>query len=89
MENRINKIMELADGNKYIVVKQAIYKNENYYVAAKINEEETDVLDIDKVSEENIKVFHEVVYENEPSVEDVTDPELLKLIIKNVGLEEE
>lgn len=88
MENRINKILELADGNKYIIIKQAIYKNENYYVAAKINDEETDVEDIN-ASDENLKVLHELVYEGQPSVEDVTDPDLFKLIVKYVGLEEE
>lgn len=89
MENRINKIMELADGNKYIIVKQAIYKNENYYVAVKINDDETDIMDIENLQEENTKVLHELIYEGKPSVEDVTDPDLFELIIKYVGLEEE
>lgn len=87
MENRINKIMELADGNKYIVIKQAIYKNENYYVAVRVNEEETDTLDIEN-AKENIKVLHELMYEGQAAVEEVTDPDLFKLIIKYVGLEE-
>lgn len=89
MENRINKIMELSDGNKYIVIKQAIYKNESYYVAARINEEETDVEDISNIDEGNLKVLHEFDYEGQSAVEDVTDPDLFKLIIKYTGLEEE
>lgn len=87
MENRINQIMELADGNKYIVLKQAIYKNENYYVVSKVNEEETDIMDINE--EGNIRVLHEFINDGKPSVEDVTDKDLFKLIIKYVGLEEE
>lgn len=89
MENRINKIMELADGNKYVVIKQAIYKNENYYVAARVNDDETDIMDIENPDEKNLRVLHELIYEGNPSVEDVTDPDLFKLIIKYVGLEEE
>lgn len=88
MENRINKIMELADGNKYIVIKQAIYKSENYYVVVRVNEEETDTLDIEN-TEENVKVLHELMYKGQAAVEEVTDPDLFKLIIKYVGLEEE
>jgi negative regulator of genetic competence, sporulation and motility len=89
MENRINKIIELADGNKYIIIKQAIYKSENYYVAVRLNDEETDIMNIEKPDEENLRVLHELVYEGNPSVEDVTDPDLFKLIIRYVGLEEE
>lgn len=89
MENRINKIMELVDGSKYIIMKQAIYKNENYYVAVRITEDETDVMDIEEIESENLKIFHEVQYEGQLSVEEVTDPELFKLVVKYVGLEEE
>ena len=52
MENRINKIMELADGNKYIIMKQAIYKNENYYIAIKITEDETVTEDTEASTDE-------------------------------------
>lgn len=89
MENRINKIMGLSDGNKYIVIKQAIYKNESYYIAAKINEEETDIEDISNINEGNLRVLHEFNGEGQATVETVTDPDLFKLIIKYTGLEEE
>lgn len=89
MENRINKIMELADGNKYLIYKQAIYKNENYYVAVKVTDDEEDIEDIESIDNENVKVLHELEYEGQLSVEDVTDPDLFKLIVKYTGLEEE
>jgi len=89
IENRINKIMELADGDKYIIVKQAIYKDESYYVAVKVTDDEEDVVDIKELEDDNIKVLHEVIFEGQPAVEDVTDPDLFKLIVKYVGLEEE
>lgn len=89
MENRINSILELEDGKKYIISKQAIYKNENYYVAIRITDDETDIEDINDDTMANFRVLHEVMYEGKPSVEDVTNPELFKLIIKYVGLTEE
>ena len=89
MENRINKIMELSDGSKYIIIKQAIYKNENYFVAVRVNYEEDDTLDIENIDEDNVRVLHEISINGQASVEDVADPDLFKLIIKYVGLEEE
>lgn len=81
MENRINKIMELSDGSKYIVVKQAIYRNENYFVVAKITSDEENV-------ENDFKVVHEVINDAKSTIEEVNDEGLFKLIIKYVGLEE-
>ena len=89
MENRINKIMELSDGSKYIIIKQAIYKNENYFVAVRVNDEEDDTVDIENIDEDNVRVLHEISINGQASIEDVTDPDLFKLIIKYVGLEEE
>lgn len=78
MENRINTIMTLADGSKYLIIKQAIYKNENYFVATKLdsNEELTD----------EVRVLHEIK-SDDTYVEDVKDLDLFDLIIKYVGLE--
>lgn len=79
MENRINQIFELADGNKYIVMKQAVYKGENYYVTAKLNEEENEPL-------EEFTVFKQVEYNNQPCMTIVEDPALVELVCKYVGL---
>ena len=82
MENRINQIVELADGNKYIVMKQAVYRNENYYVVAKVTDDETDVL-------EEFDVLKQVIYNDQPCMIKVTDPSLIKLVSQYVGLVEE
>lgn len=82
MQNRINQIMELDNGDSYIVMKQAIYKNENYYVVAK-------VIDDTDIDDEDLKVLHEFDKDGASAVEEVTDPELFKLVVKYVGLEEE
>ncbi|MBE6149294.1 MAG: hypothetical protein E7170_01050 [Firmicutes bacterium] len=89
MENRINKIMELANGNKYIIAKQAIYQNENYYVAIRITDDESTITNIQDLTQDNVKVFKEVLFEGRLSVEEVIDPKLFKLIVKYVGLDEE
>jgi len=82
MENRINQVMELADGNKYVVMKQAFYKNENYYVTAKLTENEDDVL-------EEFLVFKQVNNNGQDCMLKVDDPSLVKLVCKYVGLLDE
>ena len=82
MENRINQVMELADGRKYVVIKQAIYKGNNYFVSMRLTDDEEDVTD-------EIIVFQEVEHEGQKSVQKVKDPNLFSLICKYVGVLEE
>ncbi len=82
MENRINQVMELADGKKYIVIKQAIYKGDNYFVSMPLTDDEEDVTD-------EIIVFQEIEHEGKRSVQKVKDPNLFSLVCKYVGVLEE
>ena len=61
MINRINQVMELANGKKYVVIKQAIYKGDNYFVAIRTTDNEEDVTD-------EFVVFQEVDYNGQKSV---------------------
>ena len=79
MINRINQVMELADGKKYVVVKQAIYKFKTYYVCLRVTDDEENVL-------EELVVFEEVDYNNQKSVQKVKDQNILKLVLEYVGL---
>lgn len=79
MENRINQVMELENGKKYVVVKQAIYKNHNYFVTARLTDDENDVL-------EEYVIFEEVDYNGKKSVQKVTDGNVFNMIVKYVGL---
>lgn len=79
MVNHIHEKMTLEDGRKYIVVKQAVYKNDNYYVAARLTEDEEDVVD-------EYKVFHEMIIDGENRVEEVSDNNIFQLILSHVGL---
>lgn len=75
MENRINQIIELEDGNKYIVLKQAIYHDENYFTAARISDDEANIY-------EEFHLLHEVNESGETFIETVTDDNLVQLLLK-------
>lgn len=79
MINRINQVMELADGKKYVVVKQAIYKEKTYYVSLRLTDDEENVM-------EELVVFEEVDFNNKKSVQKVKDQNILKLVLEYVGL---
>lgn len=79
MQNRINEIIALGNGKKYIIVKQAIYKNENYYAVVGIADDEETLL-------EEYAILHELEYEGQRSVEKVTDLQTLKLITKYLDI---
>ena len=79
MENRINQIMKLENGEQYFIIKQAYYKGSNYYVSAKLTENG------EEMSGE-FTVFEEVDYNGRRSVVPVKDQNTRKLIVKYVGL---
>lgn len=82
MENRINQIIELADGQKFIVMKQAIYHDENYFAAARISDDEQEVY-------EDFHFFHEIEKDGQTYIETVVDVEIEKLLLKHLDQEEE
>ncbi len=80
-ENRINQIMELANGKKYIVIKQAVYKENNYFVSLQITDKEDE--------KEELVIFQEIKEQNQQRVKKVNDPNLFALICKYVNLLDE
>lgn len=82
MENRINNIVELDNGKKYIILKQAVYKNSNYYFVTEITNDEKDIID-------NQVLFEEIKDNDGIRLEQVTDPQLYQMIAKYLGLLEE
>ena len=79
MENKIDQVIELENGEKYVIIKQAVYRGHNYYVSAKLTDDEEDIL-------EEYVIFEEVDYNGKKSVLEVKDVELYKLVAKYVGL---
>ncbi len=82
MINRINQIMELANKEKYLVLKQAIYKEKTYYIAIQITDDEENIT-------EKVVVFEQVDVDGQESVQKVSDPSLATLVCKYVGLVDE
>ena len=61
MENRINQVVELENGKKYFILKQAIYLNENYFIVAEVTEDGKDL-------KENFLVLHEIKEDGEGGI---------------------
>lgn len=82
MENRINHIVELEDGKKYFILKQAIYLNENYYIVAEVTDDEEDL-------KEKFLVLHETKEKGDTFVQTETDPKIIQIILKHLDIEED
>lgn len=81
MENRINSVLELANGEKYVVVNQALYQGKSFFLLAKTTEDEQDLAG-------DIKIVEEVMQDGVLGVRIVKDPKLLELLIKYLEPEE-
>lgn len=75
MENRINKIMTLKDGKKYIVLNQAIYKETNYFFIVGVTQ------DLEDVTEE-FRIVEEVSHDGKKYIKNVEDEKMIQLLSK-------
>lgn len=73
MENRINKIINLTNGSKYLVLNQAYYKGSNYYFVVGVTADEQDVT-------KEFGLLEEKKLDGKTIVSTVTDPEIIKLL---------
>lgn len=73
MENKINKIMHLKNGAKYLILNQAIYQGKNYYFAVRVSDDEEDIID-------EFQMLSEEVRDGKMYVSTVKDPDTLKLL---------
>lgn len=81
MENRINKIVELGNGKKYFILKQAIYKGENYFIVAKVTEDGEDL-------EEKFAILHETKENGDTFIEFEKNPKTIQIILSHLNIEE-
>lgn len=79
MERRIENIIELANGEKYFVYKQAVYKKDNYFAVISVSENEKELTS-------KYKILHEIVQDASTYVEEVADHKLFDLIGKYLGI---
>lgn len=75
MENKINKIITLRNGKKYVVLNQAIYKQKNYFFLVGVTDDEENVTD-------EFRIVQEVEQEGKKFVKDIHDPQLINLLAK-------
>lgn len=80
MENLTNKVLDLENGKKYFILRQAVYKGVTYFLSAELTEDEEDFT--------NNFVFLEKTDEDDLSVKVVTDKDTLNVLAKNVKIEE-
>ena len=82
MENRINHIIKLNNGKKYFILKQAIYKGDNFFVAAEVTDNEEELTN-------NFLILHETKEDGKNLVRIETDKEVLAVILKHLDLKED
>jgi len=71
--SRVNQVIKLDNGNSYVILKQAIYKNDNYYIASKLD------LNNNPIAEE-LSFFREFTLDNDLKLEEITDIELMNYL---------
>ncbi len=73
MENRINKIMHLKNGAKYLILNQAIYQGKNYYFAVRVSDDEENIID-------EYQMLCEEIKDGKIFVSTVDNPDTLRLL---------
>ncbi len=79
MENLTNQILDLANGKKYFVLRQAVYKGTTYFLGAEVTDDEEDFT--------NNFVFLEKVGTEGLKVKKVTDENIISILAKNIKIE--
>ena len=82
MENLTNKVLELSNGKKYFIVRQAAYKGETYYFVVETTADGEDFT-------ENFKFLTRVEKDGKFIVKEVKDKSILEVLAKNIKLETE
>ena len=79
MENLTNQVLALANGKKFFVLRQAVYKGTTYFLSAGLTEDEEDFTNnfifLQKVGDEGLKV------------KKVTDQNIIDILAKNIKLD--
>jgi len=75
MENRINKVMTLKNGKKYVILNQAVYKSNNYFLVVGLLDDESDLTD-------EFRIIEEVNKDGKCFIKDVKDQKMVTLLAK-------
>lgn len=82
MKNKINKVITLADGRKLYVLKQAIYKGENYLMVAEISKDGETVYD-------KFALVHSYEKDGKEIIKAVDDPKIAEILLSHITFEGE
>ncbi len=80
MENITNQVLDLENGKKYFVLRQAVYKGVTYFLGAELTDDEEDFT--------NEFVFLERVGDGDLMIKKVTDPAIIEVLAKNIKIED-
>ena len=84
MENLTNQILELKNGKKYFILRQAAYKGNSYFLGAEVTSDGEDFTN-------NFIFLEKVTGENDGAagfaVKEVKDPVVLDVLAKNIKLD--
>ena len=75
MSLKPNTIISLENGEKYVVINQAIYQDRSYYLVGKTTDDEQDLTG-------EIKIVEEVMQDGMLGIRLVNDAKLLELLTK-------
>ena len=79
MENLTNQVLDLENGKKYFILRQAVYKGTTYFLVAELTDDEEDFTNnfafLEKVGTEGLKV------------KKVTDKSIIEVLAKNIKIE--
>lgn len=73
MESRINQVIKLDNGNSYVILKQVVYKDNNYYMVSRLDLNNNPMAD-------DLSFFHEFSVDGNLKVEEVIDMELVNYL---------
>lgn len=80
MENLTNKVLELDNGKKYFVIRQAVYKGETYYLVVETTPDGEDFT-------EHCTFLTRIERDGKFIVKEVKDKSILEVLGKNIKLE--
>lgn len=78
MENRTNQVIELSNGQEYVILRQIVYKGDTYYVT-------TEIFEGGDKFDEKITILKETTKDGEIYTTVVTDPAIIKIIYTHIN----
>ena len=80
MKNYTNKILELKNGKNYFVVRQTLLDGTTYYLGAEVPKNDEEFTN-------NFIFLEQVMSNGKFLVKEVTDPDILEVLSKNIKLD--